>query len=77
MESIELPPGLKLEEIQKWLGQRGDYEAIAKTSGYKANYVSKVLNGAFKNYKIIDAAIDLAIERKTTILQKMERLNSI
>lgn len=70
--------GIDLTEIKRWL-QRGDIKAIAKDVGVDPSYVSLVLAGkpGCVNHTIIEKAIDKAIERKSAITQKLERLKQL
>lgn len=68
--------GIDLEEIKRWL-KRGDIKKIAKDEDVDPSYASRVLSGQFPNHAIISRALDKAIERKSAIMGKLERLKQI
>lgn len=65
-----------LNEIKRWL-KRGDRQMIANEVGVTPQYVSMVLGGHHPNHDVIERAIDKAIERKSAISSKMERLKQL
>jgi predicted XRE-type DNA-binding protein len=68
---------INLEEIKMWL-EYGDQKAIAESLGIKnPERVSQVLGGHVKNFKILSACLDKAIERKAAILNRAERLKQL
>lgn len=79
-----VPPDIDLDEINKWL-TRGDKQRIAKSLTSKRNqakglhqtYVSEVLRGWNYNEDVINEAIRIAIERKTTHLQGINQLKQL
>lgn len=69
---------IDLAEVKRWF-QRGDIKVIAQQTGLDPSYVSLVLSGKknYMNQQILEKAIELAIQRKSSVLSKMERLKQI
>jgi hypothetical protein len=45
----------------------GDVTKVAERTGFSANFVSEVLNGLYRNDKIINKAFDMTRGRKTNM----------
>lgn len=69
---------IDLEEIKRWL-IRGDHLKIEKKTGVNRSHICNILNGKTRkvNFEVIDAAAEIAIERKSRVINKMDRLKQI